>query len=225
MSTRKKSPWKTWLPTAILGVAIVGIVGTAMVLLNNGLAEPAGPADEDQVTDLNWSKFDDRGLEYVSASRLVRIDMSQPPISASELGLPDDGVLEIEPVDNVDVTLDYKLILRTGGEEPGGVGLAVTRFELETAGGELVEVRAEPRGSFPFRDALATLQGEAELYGWDTSSTDQIFQDVEAAIRAGEGFSFSFGPAGRLGAQFTGTATCDPSAYCQLTYTATPSMG
>ena len=76
---------------------------------------------------LNWSSFTDEGLEYIATSRKVRIDLSKPPVDAASLGLAPDDTLLLERIDNLDVLLDYDLILNGGGKTRVGHGFSPRR--------------------------------------------------------------------------------------------------
>ena len=75
------------------------------------------------------------------------------------------------------------------------------------------------------RQTLTYLLGKAELFGWDTSGTDAIFQTAEDATRAGTGYEFTFGPADATGVAFSATATCDTTGFCAVNYDVTPRVG
>jgi len=211
-----------WIPSVILAVGVVAVIATAATLLNSGLGQPAPPPTLGQVTDLNWSSFSDDGLEYIARTREVRVDLSNAPVDAAALGLPADDTVVLAPIDNLDVVLDYSLIVNGGGEAPGGEKFVVSSIAIATAGGVVAHVRAPLSEQLNFRQTLAALQAKAGLFGWDTSGEQQIFDTVEAATRAGEPYSFTFGPADRMGVPVAATASCDPSGYCVVEYDVTP---
>lgn len=213
-----------WIPSIILAVIVVGVIVTSSVLLGSGLGKPVPSPTVGQVTDLNWSSFAPEGLAYIARTREVRIDLSDAPVDAAALGLPDDGTVELAPIDNIDVVLDYSLIINGGGESPGGDKFVVSWIEIETAGGVITHVRAPLSEQLNFRQTLAALEAKAELFGWDTSGRQAIFDRVEAATRAGEAYEFGFGPADRMGVPVTATASCGPAGYCVVEYDVTPSV-
>lgn len=221
MRAKRRPAWVGWIPAAILAVLIVGVAVTAAVLLGNGLGGPAPRPTQGQVTELNWSSFTEEGLEYIATSRQVRIDLSEPPVDAAELGLPADGTLALEPIDSLDTLLEYDLIVSGAGEYPGGIRFTASRIEIDTVGGVVTAVRGEVPGAAPFRDVLAQLEGEAETFGW-VYDRDQIFADVEAATRAGEAYVLVFGPTSRVGVNVQATASCEMNGFCALTYAMTP---
>ncbi len=221
MSAARRPGWVGWIPAAVLAVLVVGVIVTASVLLAGGLGQPAPKPTQGQVTDLNWSSFTDEGLEYIATSRKVRIDLSNTPVDAAALGLAPDDTLVLERVDNLDVQLDYDLILNGGGEGPGGARFVASQIEIVTAGGELTTVRATLADVLSFRVTLDQLEGEAATYGWEYDRA-AIFALVEDATRAGEGYEFTFGPADRVGMAVSATATCDTSGFCGLVYEVAP---
>ncbi len=213
-----------WIPSIVLVVIIIGVMVTGGVLLSSDRVKPVASPTVGQVTDLNWSSFTPEGLDYLARTREVRIDLSDAPVDAAPLGLPDDGTVELAPIDNIDVVLDYSLIINGGGEAPGGDKFIVSSIEIETAGGVITHVRAPLSDQLNFRQTLAALEAKAELFGWDTSGEQAIFDRVEAATRAGEAYEFGFGPADRMGVPVTATASCDPTGYCVVEYDVTPSV-
>lgn len=220
MAARKR-PWLAWLPAVILSVVIVGVLVVAGVLIQGGLGKPTPKPTEGQVTDLNWSSFTEDGLEYIRASRDVRIDLSDPPVEAAPIGLADDTTLVLERVDNLDVQLDYDLILNGGGEAPGGIRLTASEIRITTAGGLLTSVEADLVDVLPFRQALARFEDEAERYGW-TVDRDAVFALVDEATRSGQPYEVRVGPSDRVGLFISAVAACDTSGYCVLTYTGAP---
>lgn len=221
---RKRPWWFGWLPAIALLVVIGGVIGTAIALLRGGIADPIPQATEGQVTDLNWSIFTEEGLAYIDRSRQVRIDFGKPPVETAPLGLPDDGILTIGPKSSGDVDLDYGFIASGGGESPGGAKFIVTELTITTRNGVIVSVTAPLREVLNFRETLNELLERGEVFGWDTSGTDDLFDRVEQATRDGVPYEFTFGPADRVGVPIAATASCDPSGYCLVEYSVTPAV-
>jgi len=219
---RKKRAWLGWIPAGILVIAIIGVGVASAVLVGGGLGAPAPRPTKGQVTDLNWSIFTTDGLDFIASARQVRIDLSSPPIEAGLLGLDDDGTLVLDPIDNIDTTLDYDLIVNGGGEGAGGFRSVVTQITIVTEGGLVTHVTAPLRDVVNFRQTLDVLVGEADVFGWDTSGIDAIYQTAADATRAGTGYEFTFGPADAAGTPVSATARCDTSGYCIVAYDVTP---
>lgn len=224
MATTKRRFWG-WLPTIVLALAVIAVIVVTTVLVRDGLGGPAPRPTEGQVTDLNWSSFTPEGLDYIATTRDVRIDLSGPPVDAAALGLARDDVLVLEPIDNLDVVLDYDLIVSGGGESPGGARFVATEITIVTENGVVTRVSAPLREVLNFRQTLDSFLAKAEVFGWDTSGVDEIFQIAEDATRAEEPYEFTFGPADRTGANFAATATCDTTGYCLVNYDVTPRVG
>ncbi len=214
-----------WLPAVILSVAVVAIIATAGVLISGGLGEPAPQPTEGQVTDLNWSSFSEEGLDYIAQSRLVRIDLSNPLADATALGLEPDGTIVLEPIELLDTSLDYDLIVNGGGEFPGGIRMRAVDVAIVTEEGRIARITAQMREVVTFRDALNQLEGRADEFGWDAPDRDQLFDAVADATEAGEPYSFTLGPADRVGIGVAATAFCDPSGFCVVSYDVTPRVG
>lgn len=222
--TTKTKGIRGWIPAIVLSVMIVGVGVTAGVLVSSGVGSPAPQPTLGQVTELNWSSFSEDGLAYIARTREVRIDLSRPPVDASALGLPDDGLTVLDPIDNGDVMLSYGLIVNGGGESPGGDKFTVSSIEIETRGGILTRVSAPLDQVLNFRQTLALLEADAELYGWQPIDTAALFERVEVATRDAVGYDFTFGPGDRLGVAIAATASCDASGYCVVEYDVTPSV-
>lgn len=213
----------TWVPTAIIGALIVGLLATMGVLLSQGLGQPAPkPSRGEQVTELNWSSFSPAGLEYIARTREVRIDLSRHPVLAEPLGLEPNGTLVLEPIDNLDTVLYYSLIINGGGEGRGGDRFSVSHITIETRDGVVTRVAAPLVDVVTFRQAVSLLEGKAELFGWDTSHVPDIFAMVNEATRAGEPYEFTFGPADRVGVPIAATASCGTNGMCVIEYEALP---
>ncbi len=221
---RKRPWWFGWIPAAVLVLLIAATVITTSILVSDGLGQPVPQPTVGQVTDKNWSIFTAEGLAYIDASRNVRIDFSHAPVDAAALGLPADGTITIGPKDNGDVTLDYYLIVLGGGAGQGGDKFTVSQLSIETAGGVVSRVRAPLSEVLNFRQTLAKLTAKAELFGWDTSGTDAIFDRVEQATRDKVSYSFTFGPGDAVGVPISATANCDTSGYCVVEYDVTPAV-
>lgn len=221
MAVKRRPAWVSWVPAVILSALIVGAVVTAVVLVRSGASGPAPKPTEGQVTELNWSSFTQEGLAYIERSREVRVDLSDKGADAAGLGLPSDGTVTIGPNPE---GLFYSFIFKGGDVGRGGDKLYVSTIEVTTAGGEVSRVRVVIADAVGFRSTLNRLTGEAELYGWDTSIVDGIFETVAAATAAGEPYSFTFGPGDAIGTPVAATAECDRSSFCVLSYDIGPGV-
>ena len=213
-----------WVPAIILGAGIIAVAVSTSLLVDNGLGAPPTKPTNGQVTDLNWSIFTPEGLAYIATTREVRIDLSNAPVAAAPLGLADDDTLVLAPIDNVDVMLDYSLIINGGGEGAGGDKFVVPQITIVTENGVITHVIAPLTEQLNFRQTLNKLLEKAELFGWDVSGVDDIYQHVEDASRAGTDYEFSFGPADKAGVPVTATARCAPAGGCVLEYDVAPSV-
>lgn len=218
---KRRPAWLSWLPAIILSVIIVGVVVTGIVLAQGGLGAPAPKPTQGQVTELNWSAFTEEGLAYIERSREVRIDLSDKGEGAAALGLPADGTITIGPHPE---GLFYSFIFKGGDIGQGGDKLFVSSLDITTAGGEVSHIHAVIEDVENFRDTVNRLSSEAELFGWDTSIVDGIFDMVAAATAAGEPYTFTFGPGDAVGTPVAATAECEQSGYCLLAYDIGPGV-
>ncbi len=219
---RERPWWLTWMPAAILALAIIGIIAASLVLRNNGLGDPAPAPTTGQVTELNWSSFTPEGLDYIETSRDVRIDLSDGAPEAAPLGLDDDATLTIGPSENLDTDNDYYLIVNGGGEGYGGYKFTVSELSIVTADGLLESIEATQSGYPAFREVLNQLRLEVDDFGWPEPDIDALFEDVEVASRDDVPYEFTFGPGSRLGITVAATALCGTDGFCVLTYLVTP---
>lgn len=213
--------WLSWLPATILAVVIVAALVVGFVLVRGGLGSPAPKPTEGQVTDLNWSSFTEEGLAYIERSREIRIDLSDKGAEAAGLGLPADGTITIGPNSE---NLNYTFIFKGGDVGLGGDKLVISTLDITTSGGEVSIVHANISDVVNFRNTLNRLTQESELYGWDTSIVDGIYDMVADATAAGEPYTFTFGPGDAVGTPVAATAQCDTSGFCLLSYDIGPGV-
>lgn len=221
MMGRRRPAWVGWIPAAILSVIILGAVVATVLVYQSGLAEPPPPPTEEQVTDGNLSVFTDDGVAYIERTREVRFNLSAPPVSAREIGLPADGTVSLEPLET---GLPYSLRIFGGGAKPGGLTLVVTDVTIETSAGVLTSIRAPTGPGASFSDVLNTFEAKAAVYGWDMSSTDRIVDEMGQATRDGRDYTFMVGPGDALGVSVRGTATCAADG-CSVEYEVAPRAG
>ena len=219
---RRRALIRTWLPTAIIVAIIVGVVVTTAVLLGNGLGAPAPAPTVGQVTEERRSAFTDAGLDYIARTRVVRIDLSEPPVAAAPLGLPDDGEVVLPVIATGDTELDYVLKVYGGGGDPGGMTIPATTVTIRSADGTVAAVEASTRGVRPFRDVLASLVRRADVLGWPAGEQERVLAEVASDTEAGRPFSFVVGPGDRLGFQVSARLDCGVDGYCGTTWLIAP---
>ncbi len=225
MTVKRKRPWWLgWVPAAVLVALIAATITTTAVLSSNGLGEPVPRPTEGQVTDKNWSIFTEEGLAYIDSSREVRLDLSKAPVAAAPLGLEPDATITIGPKDNGDVLLDYYLIVNGGGAGVGGDKFTVSQLSITTSGGVVTHVTAPLSEVLNFRQTLSLLQAKAELFGWDISDVEAIYDQVADATQDGVPYEFTFGPADAAGVPVSATANCDTTGYCVVEYDVAPAV-
>jgi hypothetical protein len=213
--------WVSWLPAIFLAVVIVAALVVGFIMVRGGLGAPAPKPTEGQVTDLNWSSFTPDGMAYLERSREIRIDLSAKGADAEGLGLPADGTTTIGPNSE---GLNYTFIFKGGDVGLGGDKLVISTLDITTAAGEISVVHANIADIMNFRNTLNRLVGESELYGWDPSIRDGIFDMVADATAAGQPYEFTFGPADSVGTPVSATAQCDTSGFCLLSYDIGPGV-
>lgn len=205
----------------ILSAIIVGALVTGFVIANSGIGGPAPKPTAGQVSDLNWSSFTEEGLAYIQRTRDIRIDLSSKAEDALALGLPANGTTVIAPHPE---GLEYKFIFNGGGAGYGGDKLIVSELAIVTEDGLITEVIAPIVEVANFRTTITNFQREADLYGWDLSFVDALYEEVGEKTKNGEPFGFTVGPSDLIGVPASATAECDVSGYCLVTYNITPGL-
>lgn len=219
---RRRALIRTWLPTGIILAVIVGVVVTTAVLLGNGLGAPAPAPTVGQITEDRRSVFTQDGLDYIASTRVVRIDLSQPPVAAAPLGLPDAGDVVLPVIATGDTELDYTLKVYGGGDAPSGIALPVPTITVSTAGGAITAVQAPSRDVSPFRVLLSSLTARADEFGWPAGEQERVLAEVAADTASGSPFSFDLGPGDRLGLGVTVRVACDADGFCTPTWVLAP---
>lgn len=217
----KRKPWIGWVPAVILSVVIVAIIATGFVLVRNGLGSPIPQPTEGQVSDLNWSSFTPEGLDYIQRSRDIRIDLSNKAEDAVSIGLPANGTTIIGPHPE---GLEYKFIFNGGGAGFGGDKLIVSQLSITTDDGLITEIEAPIVDVANFRTTVNGFITQSELFGWDMSGLDALYDRVGDATKDGDGYEFTFGPANLVGVPVSATAQCDVTGYCLVTYLISPGL-
>lgn len=213
--------WVRWIPAVILSIIILATVLFALIAGPRIAAGP-GPAETDQVTDLNWSVFTDDGLRYIESARTPRIDLSSPPVETSELGLPSDGSVTVGPHQT---DLDYRLVLIATADEPNGALFTTPQFTVSAAEGRLASVRVEERGVFSFRETFLAVSARAPDFGYTPLTTLQLAQSVTDARESGRPVSLRTDVGLAAGMGVAAETTCFGAGFCQLSFIVTPAVG
>jgi hypothetical protein len=213
--------WVRWIPAVLLSVVILSAVLFA-IIAGPRIAAGPGPAEMNQVTDLNWSVFTDDGLAFIESARTPRIDLSSPPVGAVELGLPADGALTVGPHAT---DLDYRLVLLGTDDEPNGALFVTPQFTVNASGGELVSVRIEQRGALDFRQTYQVVADRSASLGYTAPSASSLGVAVSEArdsglpviVRSDQGTSTGMGVVAEV--------TCFGAGFCQVSYLVTAALG
>ncbi len=213
--------WVRWIPAVVLSIIILSAVLFALIAAPRLAAAP-GPAETDQVTDLNWSVFTEEGLRYIESARTPRIDLSSPPVETSELGLPSDGALTVGPHQT---DLDYRLVLIATDDEPNGALFTTPQFTVSTAEGRLASVRIEERGVYSFRETFLAVSARAPDFGYTPLTTFELAQSVTDARESGQPVSLRTDVGLAAGMGVAAETTCFGAGFCQLSFIVTPAVG
>jgi hypothetical protein len=212
----KVPTWVKWVPAVLLAIIITIVVVFAV---NEGprLAAGPGPAETNEVDDLNFSVFTDEGLGFIEAQRIPRIDLRKPPVETEPLGLPADGEVVIGPHPQ---DLDYRLVLLASKGEQGA-RFTTPGFVITTAEGAISQLRIQPTrgggaGAFPtFRDVEAFVNDSAERFGFAPIASGTLTELVVAAQETGEPQELTTETGITIGLPTRIDVVCLPDAFCQ----------
>lgn len=213
--------WVRWIPAGILGAIILGVVLFALIG-GPRLAAPPGPAETDQVTDLNWSVFTAEGLQYIDAARTPRIDLSVPPVDAAPLGLPAEGDVVVGPHPT---GLDYRLVLIATADQPNGALFTTPRFTVSTRDGQLQSVRVEERGARDFRETYLLVADRSADYGYTPPTSMRLAEAISEARNTGVPVTVRSDRGTSTGMGITAEVTCFGAGFCSVSYVVTPAVG
>jgi hypothetical protein len=217
----RRPPWVKWVPAAILSAIMLGVVAFGIFALPEVASGP-GPAETDQVNDLNWSVFTDEGLAYIESARTPRIDFSRPPVNASSLGLPADGSLTVGPHAT---DLDYRLVLIATDEQPNGALFTTPLFTITTSDDRIESVRIDERGAADFRGTYLLLADRSISYGYTPPTATAIAAAVSEARESGEPVTVRSNRGLTTGMPITAEAVCFGAGFCAVSYVVTPPVG
>jgi len=213
--------WVRWVPAVVLSVFMVGIV-LFVLIAGPRIAAGPGPAETDQVTDLNWSVFTDDGLAYIESARTPRIDLSSPPVDAAPLGLPAAGSFTVGPhITN----LDYRLVLIATADEPNGALFTTPQFTITTSGGRLQSVRVDERGALDFRETYLLVAERSVDLGFTPPPSNSLAAAVSEARESGEPAVVRSNRGLATGMGVTAEVVCFGAGFCQVSYIVTPAVG
>jgi hypothetical protein len=213
--------WVRWIPAAILLLIILAVVLFALIAGPRIAAGP-GPAQEGQVTDLNWSVFTDDGLRFIESARTPRIDLSSPPVDAVELGLPVDGSVTVGPHQT---GLDYRLVLIAIDGEPNGALFTTPQFTVNSVGGRLESVRVEQRFADTFTQTFLAVSERAPDFGYTPPTSQQLAHAVTEARESGRPSIVRTDRGLDAGMGVVAETTCFGGGFCQLSFIVTPAVG
>lgn len=207
--------WVRWIPAVVLAIVIVV---AAVFALNEGprLQAGPGPAESNEVDDLNFSVFTDEGLGFIDAQRIPRLDLREPPVETEPLGLPADGELAIGPHPQ---DLDYRLVLLASGGD-GGARFTTASFTIATEGGAIRELRVQPArevAAGAFRDIEAYLVESADRFGYPAVEQGTLLDLVLAAQESGQPETTTTGMGDAIGLPTRIEVTCSGDAICAAT--------
>lgn len=207
--------WVKWIPAVVLAIVITIVIVFAATE-GPRLAQGPGPAETNEVDDLNFSVFTEEGLGYIDEQRIPRLDLRDPPVETEPLGLPADGELVIGPHPQ---DLDYRLVILASGGDGGG-RFTTQSFTIATAGGEVRELRVQPPrdvAAAGFRDIEAYAIESAERFGYPPIAQGSLLELVLAAQESGELETTTTEQGDAIGLPTRLEISCGGDAFCFAT--------
>lgn len=209
----KVPEWVRWIPAVVLSAIIIAAVAFA-ASQGPRLAAGPGPAETNEVDDLNFSVFTEEGLAFIEEQRIPRLDLRELPVETEPLSLPADGELVIGPHPR---ELDYRLVLLASGGD-GGARFTTGTFTIATAEGEVRELRVAPPREIAFgtfRDVEAFAVESAERFGYPPIANGTLLDLVLAAQTSGQPETTRTESGDRIGLPAHLEITCTGDAICQ----------
>lgn len=207
--------WVKWIPAVVLAIVITIVIVFAATE-GPRLAQGPGPAETNEVDDLNFSVFTEEGLGYIDEQRIPRLDLRDPPVETEPLGLPADGELVVGPHPQ---NLDYRLVLLADGGD-GGARFTTATFTIATEAGAARELRIEPPREFavaPFREIEAFAIESAGRFGYTPPEVGTLLDLVLAAQQSGQPETTSTATGEQIGLPARLEITCGGDAFCAAT--------
>jgi hypothetical protein len=206
----------SWLPALILGVIIAGVVFTTIAVQNSWWTEEDPVASADQKASDGSSKLSDAGLDYVNVEGILRVRVGEGALPATEIGLSADE----------EKSASFRRPVRTivaAGDET----YLVDDVESMVAVAQDDELTALSLGigqALPWANAVDTVRGLAEDFGWDQAQIAGLEEDLGDFTRENpEGSYTAEVTSTGTAAQITGTLDFDRgSGFTVLTITFAP---
>lgn len=205
-----------WIPAVVLSLLIAAVVAFA-VIGGPRLAAGPGPAETDEVDELNFSVFTAEGRAFIDEQRIPRVDLREPPVETDPLGLPADGELTIGPHPQ---GLDYRLVLLAPGGD-GGARFTTTNFSIATEAGAVRELRIQPPrevAAGTFRDIEAFAVESAQRFGYAPIASGTLLELVLASQASGQPETTATEAGDRIGLPTRLEITCTGDAFCGATF-------
>lgn len=212
----KVPEWVRWIPAVVLSAIIIAAVAFA-ASQGPRLAAGPGPAETNEVDDLNFSVFTEEGLAFIEEQRIPRLDLRELPVATEPLGLPADGEFVIGPHEQ---DLDYRLVLLASGGD-GGARFTTWTFTIVTESGEVRELRVAPPREVTygsFRDVEAFAVESAERFGYAPIANGTLLELVLAAQESGQPETTRTESGDRTGLPTHLEITCTGEAFCQSVF-------
>ena len=190
----------SWLPAALLVLVIGGVVFASFAIQESWWTEENPAASTDQKASDGSTMLTDAGFDYANVEGVARIRIGEGGLTASDLGLPDDG----------EKSAEFRRPLRVviaGGEDVYVVD-DIAALTAVSADGQLESVTLIPDGASLWTSAVAQMRSHAASFGWDAAELEGLDDQLAEFNRTGEGDTFTVvvGPSDG-GAQVTGTLT------------------
>jgi hypothetical protein len=192
-----------WIPSGAFAVLILVVVAVTVGLHLQGLGNVSRALP-------GFSHFSGKGMQNVSNTGVIRLDLRSLPLAAKSVGLPASGTHPIAPVYvfDIDVTL-------TGRAH--SARLSVGSVTIATSGGRVQEIRTSTDAGGDFGALGDALGSDAQL-GITNDQIANFLSDARGLNRNGaSGYSRTIGTGHALGAPSTVSVKCTQASGCTVT--------
>ncbi|HEY5319622.1 MAG TPA: hypothetical protein VIJ76_01980 [Galbitalea sp.] len=199
---RRRRIRRGWIPSGVFAVLILVVVAITVGLHLQGLGNVSRALP-------GFSHFTGAGMQNVSNTGVIRLDLRSLPLAAKSIGLPASGTHPIAPVyvSDIDVTL-------TGGAQ--SARLTVGSVTVDTGNGVVREIRTSTDAGGDFGALGAALESDAQL-GITDDQIANFLSDARGLNRNGASdYSRTVGTGRALGVPSTVSVKCTQASGCTV---------
>lgn len=199
---RRRRLRRGWIPSGVFAVLILVVVAITIGLHLQGLGNISRALP-------GFSHFSGKGMENVSNTGVVRLDLRSFPLAAKSIGLAASGTHPIAPVYVSDIDLSL-----TGRSQ--SARLTVGSITIGTSGGRVHEIRTSTDAGGDFSALSGALGSDAQL-GITDDQIANFLSDARGLNRKGASdYSRTVGTGRALGVPSTVSVKCTQASGCTV---------